>query len=194
MPESKGTVKVDMLITACAGGVPTCRRSSPTSRRPDRTTSRAGAPSGRGRSRGPSHPSCAVPSLGGLRPRDHVARGRRAGRAASKKKVEHERVTKSNACKVLTRKQIEAVLGGEATSTGTRREGPDFECNWTVTATGAGRPAGTLRWGSASTSHRGLRRVCEQPRLRGRPGHRTSDAPLPAPDRAGSTSSRGGAS
>jgi hypothetical protein len=56
------------------------------------------------------------------------------------------RVEKANACKVLTRAQIEQVLGGEAQRVARRRVGPDVECDWSV-ASGGDRPAGSLSVG-----------------------------------------------
>ena len=124
LPESKGKVKVDMLITACTGG--TAQRVAHPARH------RVGLT-------GPGvvllHRATEVePRAARIRARRVLAlvasvlvisslAAVEPAVAASKKKAEPERVTKSNACKVLTRKQIEAVLGGEATSTGTRREG-----------------------------------------------------------------------
>jgi hypothetical protein len=57
-----------------------------------------------------------------------------------------KRVEKANACKVLTRAQIEQVLGADAERVARRRVGPDVECDWSV-ASGGERPAGSLSVG-----------------------------------------------
>jgi hypothetical protein len=57
-----------------------------------------------------------------------------------------DRITKKDACKVLTKSQLEKVFGADATSQGQVKtnKGLDVLCDWAIAAAGD-RPAGTVR-------------------------------------------------